>query len=218
MQFSVWIVWLFGAVWARSHVAVLFGTQAKLIAYVGRVWQEFSEYVFLKCTHTDTHTLRNGLCLNDMILAGVCTWGMDVCVHMCVCVRASFTHTQEIFIEQTLRAICLDFWARLRYLWLERSKIPDRLTRLISSVCIIRVSGASRCVCWSVSVRVSVPHCFADFLPNTHPCKAIHPILDVCDINISNICTCLWSWVGKLSKVCCGPCNMITNTFVPTLS
>lgn len=56
VQFSIWIVWLFGAVWALSHVAVLLGTQAKLIAYVERVWQEFSEYVFLKCTHTQTPT------------------------------------------------------------------------------------------------------------------------------------------------------------------
>lgn len=82
VQFSVWIVWLFGAVWALSHVAVLLGTQAKLIAYVGRVWREFSECVFLKCTHTDTHTLRNGLCLNDRFLASIHThsWIINACV------------------------------------------------------------------------------------------------------------------------------------------
>lgn len=50
--FWVWIVWLFGAV-GLSHMAVLLRIQAKLIACAGRVWQEFSQFVFWKGTHTE---------------------------------------------------------------------------------------------------------------------------------------------------------------------
>lgn len=74
VQLGVRTVWLFGAVWAFTHMAALLRTCAKLIAYVGRVWQEFSEYVFLKCTHTQTLAhQKNGLCLSDMFLASIHT-------------------------------------------------------------------------------------------------------------------------------------------------
>lgn len=83
-QFSIWIVWLFGAVWAFSHMAVLLGTQAKFIAYVGRVWQEFSEYVFLRCTHTQTPTHRE-----IAFVWTICFW--QFMNNECMCVNL---HTQ----------------------------------------------------------------------------------------------------------------------------
>lgn len=105
VQFSIWIVWLFGAVWALSHVAVLLRTQAKLIAYVGRVWQEFSEYVFLKCTHTDTNTEKWPLFEWYVFGKHSHTFMNNewVCVCVCVCTNThtrthTHFHTLSVFV------------------------------------------------------------------------------------------------------------------------
>lgn len=102
VQFSVWIVWLFGAVWAFSHMAVLLGTRAKFIAYVGRVWQEFSEYVFLRCTHTHRHPHTEKWPLFERYVFG--KHSHTFMNNECVCVNLrtmTRKHTLSLFVRLT---------------------------------------------------------------------------------------------------------------------
>lgn len=116
--------------------------------------------VFEVYTHTDTHTQRNGLCLNDMFLASIHThsWIMNACV-LTSTHNDTQTHTFPLcepytyLVTHETQQINTDTEGNLSWfcnLWTKRSNRSDWSIRaLIMSIYIICANGVL-----DVSVRV----------------------------------------------------------------